>query len=274
MKLLIAVDMEGATGVVSWEHVDPKGPEYLRFRHLLTADVNAAIEGAVEAGVDDIQVSDGHWNSGNVLIEELHPKARLNTGTSSPFSMVQNVQYGVDAVFLVGYHARVGTANAILDHTWSSVRVSNLWINGRVAGETGLNASACGAFGAPVLLVTGDQSVAIEAREWIPGVETAVVKIAAGRVCAQCLPPAVTGPLIRESAGRAVRRHLAGSGPKPLLQSCPVFIRIEFMTSQMADMASLFPDSARLDGRTIEFSSPDMASAYRSFRAAVNLASI
>ena len=101
MKLLIAVDMEGATGVVSWNHVDPSSAEYLRFRHLLTADVNAAITGAFEAGAKDVQVSDGHWNSGNVLIEELHSKARLNTGTSSPFSMVQNVQYGVDAVFFV-----------------------------------------------------------------------------------------------------------------------------------------------------------------------------
>ncbi|HWQ10744.1 MAG TPA: M55 family metallopeptidase, partial [Holophaga sp.] len=88
MKLLIAVDMEGATGVVSWDHVDPKTAEYQRFRHLLTADVNAAIEGALEAGFDEIAVSDGHWNSGNVLIEELNPVARLNTGTPSPFSMV------------------------------------------------------------------------------------------------------------------------------------------------------------------------------------------
>ncbi len=274
MKLLIAVDMEGATGVVSWDHVDPKTSEYLRFRHLLTADVNAAIEGALDAGVTDIQVSDGHWNSGNVLIEELNPKARLNTGTSSPFSMVQNVQNGVDAVFFVGYHARVGTPNAILDHTWSSVRVANLWINGRISGETGLNSSVCGAFGAPVLLVTGDQSVAAEAREWIEGVETAVVKTAVGRVCAQCLPPTATRPLIREAAARAVRRHLAGEGPKPLKTGNPVTIRIEFMTSQMADMASLFPGSTRVDGRTIEFQSADMPSAYRGFRAAVNLGSV
>jgi D-amino peptidase len=274
MKLLIAVDMEGATGVVSWNHVDPSSAEYLRFRHLLTADVNAAIEGAIEAGAKDVQVSDGHWNSGNVLIEELHSKARLNTGTSSPFSMVQNVQNGVDAVFFVGYHARVGTPNAILDHTWSSARVSNLWINGRISGETGLNASVCGAFGAPVILVTGDQSVAAEAREWIEGVETAIVKTAAGRVCAQCLPPSATGPLIREAAMRAVRRHLAGEGPKPLQPGNPVSIRIEFMTSQMADMACLYPGSLRLDGRTIEFASLDMPSAYRGFRAAVSLASV
>lgn len=277
MNILIAVDMEGATGVVSWDHVDPKTAEYLRFRHLLTADVNAAIEGAFEAGAADVQISDGHWNSGNVLIEELHPRARLNTGTSSPFSMVQNIQNAedrVDAVFFVGYHARVGTANAILDHTWSSVRVANLWINGRISGETGLNASVCGAFGVPVILITGDQTVAAEAREWIAGIDTAIVKTAVGRTCAQCLTPAITGPLIKEAAIRAVRRHLAGTGPKALVAETPVTIRIEFVTSQMADQASLFPGSARVDGRTLEFTSPDMPEAYRSFRAAVSLANI
>ena len=50
MRLLIAVDMEGVTGVVSWDHVDSKTSEYQRFRRLMTEDVNAAVEGALEAG--------------------------------------------------------------------------------------------------------------------------------------------------------------------------------------------------------------------------------
>ena len=46
MKLLIACDMEGISGVVSWDQVDPSKPEYQRFRHIITADVNAAVAGA------------------------------------------------------------------------------------------------------------------------------------------------------------------------------------------------------------------------------------
>jgi D-amino peptidase len=272
MKLMIAVDMEGATGVVSWEQVDPKAAEYQRFRHLLTADVNAAIEGALEAGFQDIVVSDGHWNSGNVLIEELHPAAQLNTGTPSPFSMVQSVQEGVAAAFFVGYHARAGSKHAVLDHTWSASRVANAWLNGRLMGETGLNGSVCGAFGVPVLLVTGDQSVAAEAHEWIPGLETVVVKTACGRNAACCLPPVVTGRLIREAAHRAAKAFLSGNGPKPIPVTRPVIIRIEFVTSQMGDMAGLLPGAKRLDGRTIEFEAPDMPAAYQGLRAAIGLA--
>jgi D-amino peptidase len=272
MKLMIAVDMEGATGVFSWEHVDPKTAEYQRFRRLLTADVNAAIEGALAEGVGDIVVTDGHWNSGNVLIEDLNPHARLNGGTPSPFSMVQGAQEGIDAVFFVGYHARMGTASAILDHTWSASKVANVWLNGRVVGETGLNGAVCGEFGAPVLLITGDQAVAAEAQDWIPGIETAIVKIACGRCAARCLPPDQAQAVIRSAAQRAVKRFLTGQGPAPMQVAKPTKIRIEFANSQLGDMACLLPGAVRLDGRTIEFEAPDVSAAYLGFRAAVALA--
>ena len=273
MKLLIACDMEGISGVVNWNQVDPSHAEYQRFRHIMTADVNAAIRGAAQAGVDDIQIADGHWNSGNVLIEELDPRARLSTGTPSPFSMVQGVQHGVDAVFFVGYHARIGTPNAILDHTWSSARVANAWINGRIFGETGLNAAVCGAFNAPVLLVTGDQSVGAEARDWLPGVATVAVKQAVGRTAALCLPLEESRRLISEAAAAAVERWRDGKGPQPLRVSSPVTIGIEFNTTLMADQANLLPGATRVDGRKIEFTASDMPAAYLNFRAAINLVS-
>ncbi|OGO36246.1 MAG: hypothetical protein A2W35_10320 [Chloroflexi bacterium RBG_16_57_11] len=81
MKILIAADMEGITGVVSWDQVNPNHAEYSRFRRLMTADVNAAIRGAFEGGASQVTVSDGHNNGRNILIEELDPRARLNSGS-------------------------------------------------------------------------------------------------------------------------------------------------------------------------------------------------
>ena len=284
MRLLLSVDMEGATGVTCWDHVDPKGAEYNRFRHLLTADVNAAIEGALAGAggsIEKVLVSDGHWNGGNVLIEELNPMAELNAGTISPFSMVEGVQEGdCDAAIFVGYHAMIGTQNAILDHTWSSRCVANVWLNGRLVGETGLNAAVCGAFGVPVLMISGDSAVCEEAKAWIPGIETAVVKWAHGRTAARCLPPSKTGALIKSAAERAVRRLAASEEapasplPTALRVAAPVQIRVQFAFSQMADSAALLPGARRVDGRLIEFESPDMPTAYHSFRAAVSLANV
>lgn len=272
MKLLIAVDMEGISGVTTWDQVTPGHAEWQRFRRIMTAEVNAAIEGALAGGADEVVVTDGHWNGDNILIEELHPRARLNTGSPSPFSMVEGLQGGVDAAFFVGYHARNGTAHAILDHTWSAARIHNLFINGRVTGEAGWNASLCGHFGIPVLLMSGDQSAAAEAREWIPGIDTVVTKTARGRWSAEVLPPALVRENLRAAAAEAVGKYLAGSGPAPLRPGSPVTIRIEFVGSDMGDKAALLPGIRRLDGRTLEFTGEDMPAVYQAFRAAVTLA--
>jgi D-amino peptidase len=272
MKLLIAADMEGITGVVDWNHVDSTHPEYQRFRRVMTADVNAAIAGAAQAGIVDILVADGHGYAKNILIEEIDARARLNSGSPSQFSMLEGIDTGVQAAFFVGYHAHMSTKHAILAHTWSSAKVSNVWLNDRIVGEIGLNASLCGSFGVPVLLVTGDQAACDEACEWIPGVEVVAVKKASSRQAAECLPPSVSQRLIREAAERAVLRFKDGKAPAPLQALIPVKIVIEFLNTLQADNASLMPGVSRVDGRRIEFQLNDMPSAYRSFRAAVSLA--
>jgi D-amino peptidase len=272
MKLLIAVDMEGISGVVDWTQVDSNHPEYQRFRRIMTADVNAAIAGAVQAGADDIIVSDGHAHARNILIEELDPHALLNSGSPSPLSMVQGVDSGINAAFFIGYHAHMSTPLAILAHTWSSAKVSNVWLNGNLVGEIGLNASMCGHYAAPVFMVTGDQAACNEASHWIQGVEVVPVKKASGRQAAECLPLKIAHQRIEETAQRAVRNYLDGKSPAPLKTDSPVKIIIEFMNTVLTDTASINPSVNRLDGRRAEVVGEDMPTAYRAFRAAVMLA--
>ena len=70
LKIYISADMEGVTGAVTGEQLSPDGFEYQRFRRFLTQEVNAAIEGAREAGATEILVSDAHGNGQNLLIDE------------------------------------------------------------------------------------------------------------------------------------------------------------------------------------------------------------
>jgi len=272
MKLLIACDMEGISGVHSFDQTNPDHHEYQRFRHIMTADVNAAVRGAVEGGADEVIITDGHWNGTNILIEELDARAVLNAGSPSKFSMVEGVDSGVDAAFFIGYHARMGTEYAILDHTWSSSRIKNLWLNGQVVGETGLNGALCGAFNVPVLLLSGDQAVCAEAHQWIPGIATVQVKRALSRHSAECLPLSVSQKMIQQGAYEVIQAFLAGRHPTPLKAQTPVTMVGEFIYSDMADRASMLPGSKRIDGSKVEFTAPDMPSAYRAFRAAVGLA--
>ena len=274
MKILIAADMEGITGVTNWDQVDPNHAEYPRFRRLMTSDVNAAIRGVCDAGVKEILVTDGHDRGTNLLIEALDPCAHLICGDYTPLAMLQGVDQGVDGVIFVGYHARAGSQNAILDHTWSSKRVANLWLNDILVGEYGLNAALAGHFNVPVLMLTGDQTACAQACELLGNIETVVVKTALSRMAAECLPPQVTEERIQNAASQAVKRLQAGDAPKPFVISPPVHVALDFNTSDQADQASLLPGSKRLDGRRLTFTADDMLAAYFAFQAAVALVGI
>ena len=275
MKILIAADMEGITGVVHWDQVNPNHPEYSRFRKLMTEDVNAAIRGAFAGGATSVVVTDGHNNGRNILIEELDSRATLNSGTPSYLSMVHGVDENVDGVMFVGYHGRMGAVNAILDHTWSDERVSGLWINDRTFGEAGLNGAVCGHFDAPIIMASGDQTLCAEVREFFGNeIETAQVKKAASRMAAECLPPAETSKLIEEVAKRAVINLKSNKAPTPFKVTRPIKMTLEFEQSDMADRGALMPHSTRTMDRRVEYVADDMVTIYLAFRTLLALARV
>jgi len=261
MNVLISVDMEGVSGVVAGEHTSSEHKEYERFRKLMTAEANAAIEGALAGGATRVVVNDSHGSMTNVLIEELNPSAELISGSPKPWGMMQGIGVGVDAVFFVGYHGASGAGAAVLEHTWSG-RLIEVQLNGRTVGETGLNAALAGAYGAPVVLVTGDEAVTAEARALLGEIETVAVKEGVGRTAARCLHPDVARQQIRQAAERAVKLDVA-----PFVVPPPVTVRLVFLRASYADMAELAPGSRRVDGRTVEWGGEDMPAAYRAFRA-------
>lgn len=273
MKILIAADMEGISGVTNWNQVTAGHFEYPRTRGIMTGDVNAAIRGAFEGGASDIVVTDGHGSGTNILIEALDSRARLNAGNTSPYAMVQGIESGdFDGVIFVGYHARSGSAKGILAHTWSSKRVANVWLNEVEMGEYGLNGALCGHFGTPVLMITGDQTACAQAVELLGDLEAVEVKQATSFQSAECLTPVVAQEMIQAAATKAVRRLNNGKAPSPYKVGEPIIGVIEFRLVEMADSASRMPGAVRLDGTRIQFTAPDMASAYKVFRAAVGLA--
>jgi D-amino peptidase len=271
MKILIACDMEGISGVVDWDQVDSHHAEYTRCRKLMTEDVNAAIEGAFEAGADEVIVTDGHANGRNILIEELDARARLHQGFSTALAMVEGVQNSVDGVLFIGYHARSGAQHSTLEHTWSG-KVIDVSLNNVPHGEIGLNAAVCGYYNVPVLMISGDQVACGEAMELLGNVETAVVKKATGRFSALLIPPAQTCKMICEAAANGVLRLRQGTAVQPYKVPEPVTLAVTFAQSQMADQAAVMPGVKR-NGRRLEYQAEDMLVAYRAFQTIAALAS-
>jgi D-amino peptidase len=273
LKILISCDMEGITGVTSWDHVNPSHAEYQRFRHIMTGDVNSAIEGAFAGGADEVVATDGHWNGSNILIEELDKRAKLNSGIeTSQHSMMQGIDDSFDGVFFIGYHARACSENGILDHTWST-NFNNVWLNDVLVGEYGLNAALAGSFGVPVVMISGDQTACQQARELLGNLEIAEVKHASGRHSALCLSPADSQQLIRNTSIKAIDNLSKGMAPKPYVLQLPIKITIELISSDMADRVGRLPGCQRV-GNLISFFNPDMAMAYKTFRAVAGLAAL
>jgi D-amino peptidase len=273
MRVYISVDMEGVAGVAHEDQTDPIEPrhagEYNRFRRLMTNEANAAITGAYEAGAKSVLVNDSHWLMRNLLAEDLDPRAELLSGGPKRLSMVEGIDGGFDAAMFIGYHARAGTRNATIDHTYTS-RVYEARLNGQAVGELALNAAMAGVHGVPVALVSGDQALAAEARALLgDGIETVIVKQAVGRFAARSLAPSVACERIRAGSVAALRRKHSLLRIDP-----PIRLEVDFALTQMADMAELVPGSSRTGGRTVTYTGDDYREVFRAWRAMYNLAGV
>ncbi len=265
MNVLISVDMEGVAGVVIEDHTISIHKEYERFRRLMTAEANAVIAGVLASGAATVVVNDSHGGMTNILIEELNPAAELISGRPKPFGMMEGIGSDIDRVCFVGYHAASGTGSAVLEHTWTG-RIVELSLNDRAVGETGVNAALAGAYGAPVVLVTGDTAVTMEARALLGDIETVAVKEGLARTAARCLHPEMACKRLREAAERAMKLSAA-----PFVVSPPITARVVFQRAAYADMAALIPGSERIDGRTVAWTGDDMPTVYKTFQAMATL---
>lgn len=268
MKLFISADMEGSTGIIDPSYCNFAAENYERGRRLMTGDVNAVIEAALECGASEILVADSHNQMNNLLIEELHPKAKLLCGSPRDFSMMQGLDSSFHAAFFLGYHTRHGMPG-VLSHTMSGV-IKNMYLNGQVVGEFGFNAYYAGLCGVPVCLVSGDDQTALEAQSLIPDIKAAILKTAVSRTSAICPTPTATAAILKE----ATREALASIPTiKPVVPKLPLTLTIEFAHSGQAEMVSIIP-GATYDQQSTEvsFMVSDQYEMYRTMRTALNLA--
>lgn len=253
-KVFISVDMEGITGVVHFDEVERNKSDFMMFRKLMTAEVNAAIRGALDAGADEILVRDAHDEARNILPEELHKSARLIRGwADSPLSMMEGIDSAYDAVMFVGYHAPADTPNATLSHTMS-MRIAELKINDIVLAEAGLNALIAGMFDVPVVLVSGDKATCDYSRATLGDVETVVVKEGKGAAAIN-LHPEISRELIQSRSKKALEkldRFL------PFKISPPYEFKIRYRYEYSAHKAQFYPGVKRLNSNEVILHSDDL----------------
>ncbi len=250
LKVFISADIEGTAGVVSLLQCVPGEAEYEMGKRLMTGEVNAAVQGAIDAGASQIVVCDAHANMQNILPEQLLPEAELVRGAIRDSLQMQGIDDTYDALFVTGAHAAAGTHRGVLDHSWVSRMVYNIRINGATLNEPCLNAVTAGYYGVPLVMVSGDRAMVEQTKAVLPDVRGAVVKEGYSRYCARSLHPERARALIRETARGALenlRQFAPVSVPDPLC------MEIDFYRTDMADAAELVPGMKRLGSRTVSF---------------------
>jgi D-amino peptidase len=264
-RVYLLVDMEGVAGVVSREQVQPGGMEYGMFRHLLTAEVNAAIDGALAAGAGKITVSDFHGNNMSILPDELNAKARLIRGAPRPNgNPLAGIDEGYDALFLIGMHASSHVERAVMVHAVSTGRFYDLRLNGKHTSEAILSAAMAGHSGVPLALVTGDDATVDEVHKTL-GAEIVGVTVKRGLAfnAADSVAPQVARELIKDGAGRALAK-LKSLRPYKLPKG-PLTVEIDITRALDAENLAIMPIPTleRVNGHTLRYTGRDIIEVHR-----------
>jgi D-amino peptidase len=130
-------------------------------------------------------------------------------------------------------------------------------------GETGINAALCGAWGCPVVLVTGDEAACREGSSLLgDGLTTAAVKKGLGRFSARQLPAVRARELIEDAA----RRSLADvSAVRPYDPGSPCEILVDFNTSDHVEKYRYRAGVEITEPRQIASRATDWWTAWRQF---------
>ena len=258
LKIFIAVDMEGVTGVVTNDQLGPEGFEYERFREFMTAEANAAIDAAFSTGATEVVVADSHGNGQNLLIEKLPKNVTVVRSWPRPLMMMQGIDETFAGAIFIGFHSGTHNSAGVRAHTMSSANLADVKLNGVAVPEAGICAAIAGHFNVPVIMISGDDAAVKEASDLLGNIEGAVVKWNYGFHSARTLTPEAGQDLIREKVKKAMSRI---GEFKPYKLSTPIRLDIRFKNYRPAEALSYLSIVRRTDSHSIRFEGKDMIEA-------------
>lgn len=265
ISVFISFDLEGISGISSWQEVQKNAASLQEARANATEEINAAIRGISQTTqMKEIVVCDAHASGDNLIISKLERGVTVVKGTPRPYYMIEGISRNFDVLFCIGYHAMVGTRKAGMDHTYSSASIYGIKINGTYVGETEINAAVAGHYGVPVGLVTGDDLLVKEVRKFFgQSVETVTTKFGISRFAARCRHPHDVQQEIEEKATKVVKNV---QRLKPFTFRAPLRAEFELSNTVIADYAELVPGIRRTSARNCAYRARDVLEFYRILR--------
>lgn len=263
MNVLIAADMEGIAGIEHYGDCLPSHPRrYARGRRLLTDEVLVAVEALRAGGAGTISVGDWHMVGTNIERERMpagvvvRPIADLALNEAEP-SIAKAHGGPLDAVVMVGHHARTPSPRGFCSHTF--IWEMEVLLDGEQLSETQTYAQALAAEGIPILVAAGDRWLLEETEEGELGSARKVVtKEGLGRARARSVAPAAAHAHLRE----AIAEAMAGPLQPPLARNYPAELIIRLEGEEIARTTVTDPADLLTEIATV-FRAPAVSREYR-----------
>lgn len=261
MRIYMHWDMEGVSGIHTREHVwywEVGVRKHIaeEGRQLLIADVNSAVAAALEAGADNIIVTDTHHGGGNIILDQMLSDTRVTYNEKAigydnkEYRWMPGLDESVDGFMLLGHHAKAGTEGAFLPHT-QNLQWADFKINDQSVGEIGIEACFAGHWGIPVALVQGDEAVCREAEELFDCITTASVKRAIDPNICFGLEPEAARRLTAQKVAEAIEK-IRRDRCKPYRPKLPMTATIRMKEARKAEVAAKKQGVERIDEHTVQ----------------------
>jgi D-amino peptidase len=226
----------------------------------MTQDVNAAVRGMRRAGVESIDVFDGHGMGGNIIVEDLEREVNYLGGgwmTKLREMILEDEIQSYNALLLLGQHAAQSTRDGFLSHT--NTGMSALRINGQFTGEAPQIAWLAGYFDIPTLIAVGDDALVREVDALISQVQGVAVKTSTTVHKTRCMPIDEAHKLIENSA---YQRMKAVNDVQPCMLSGNFNIEIFFAVEEAADMLAEVVNFNKTGDRVVTYQAADYLEAF------------
>ncbi|MBQ8374305.1 MAG: M55 family metallopeptidase [Clostridia bacterium] len=232
MNYLIAVDLEGAHGVVGepYKGLSPTLGEYRLAVENVTKEVNAAIAALYDSGASGVYVWDNHGNLDNLDFTKVDSRAKKIKPISNSIGRLDFCkEYSFAGMVLIGYHAREGRRNGVLAHTYSSADIQYYKLGGKPVGEYDIDGAIAASFGVPTVFLSSDDACAADFSENFPTAITAVTKLGKGRNEAEFLPVEEVLESIYCGVKKAVKAKIS-----PIAPVFPTSIEVRYTRTEYA----------------------------------------
>ncbi|HCF37760.1 MAG TPA: peptidase M55 [Thermosipho africanus] len=243
MKIYVSIDFEGLGGVTQWSDV-----EYgVKFKQNYLMEQLKAFLRATDGNY--VLLVDSHAMGDNILweITKEFENVELISGGLRKNYMMSGLDESFDRVVFFGYHAGVGTRYAVMDHSYSSSSIYNIWINGQKMNEALINAAYAGLYNVPVAMIVGDDKLKGQVFDDVFFVET---KESLGRFSAKHKSMKKVLKEIEETTRRMLQ--VPREKFKIYKFDTPVELVVEFTDTARADLVEMLPLFERVNGRSVK----------------------